>query len=511
MIYTYTVFRAQDGYAWDEQAPDSFSEITALLQQCESISHVYYIFHRGNVLRVQKAESPQVKERPFFVYTVDDFRNEDGVFCSDTRNKTWHQVIENFLTETAPFYLVECTEEQIPGILQSFARHLPEKLTSGLLIDEDTRKNYRFFNTSHEKIIRDTETLRFARKLPIFTEYNRLFRALCFRYGAPTCSMLQFVAMLAGNLPAEASGDMNTFRKKYEKYFDDCMIQKSVEYLLLSVDEDFIEEAKNKLDSSISLGFGIDSEFVRCLTAWYLSRYGIHEIQELRLFLHLFSCYGLPSALLLPMLEQWQKEYQHSAEPPFLKKTEVLTYSEFVRAVKENQGSYFITEDISYQNIDDIYAYIQKKEIPVQILENLFQENKKDKKIADLLEFLSWQAHPDKKIKHPEKNLLPAALFWSELVSEQELKDFYASDTLAEQMKKEAYQIRIPVRLQNQPEVSRNLLLAEKLSAKYRLNTLFQKGKLGKTEKTVLAVSGIAFLLMLISCIRLILVMLYEC
>ena len=78
-------------------------------------------------------------------------------------------------------------------------------------------------------------------------------------------------------------------------------------------------------------------------------------------------------------------------------------------------------------------------------------------------------------------------------------------------MKKEAYQIRIPVRLQNQPEVSRNLLLAEKLSAKYRLNTLFQKGKLGKTEKTVLAVSGIAFLLMLISCIRLILVMLYEC
>ncbi|MBR4320708.1 MAG: hypothetical protein IKP69_11810, partial [Oscillospiraceae bacterium] len=86
MKYLYTVFHARDGYAWEENAPESFAEITPLLSQCDNISHKYYIFHRGNVLRVEKSESDQIQERLFFIYTVEDFRNEDGVFVSDTKN-----------------------------------------------------------------------------------------------------------------------------------------------------------------------------------------------------------------------------------------------------------------------------------------------------------------------------------------------------------------------------------------------------------------------------------------
>ncbi|MBE6876075.1 MAG: hypothetical protein E7496_05005 [Ruminococcus sp.] len=512
MKYIYTVFRDGDGYAWGENTPQNFSEITHLLQQCESISHVYYIFHRGNVLEVRKAESPESKERLFFVYTVDDFRNEDGVFSADTRNKAWSQIIENFLTDCPPFHRTDCTPEQVPGLLQSFARHLPEKLTSGLLIDEDSRQNYRFFDTSREKIICDTDSFRFLRKLPIFTGENRIFRAMCFRYGAPAVSMLEFIAMLSADLTAQANGNMTAFRKSFEKYFDPCMISKSIEYLLLSSDEAFIQEVQSKLDSGIALGFGIDREFIRSMTAWYLASYGIHEVQELRQFLHLFSCFGLPEELLLPVLRRWEQEYDsHSDKPLFLKKTEVLNYPEFVRTVTENQSRCFLTDEVSHETLDKIYACIQEKGIPASVLENLFQENRKDKIISDLLEFVSWSEHPEDAPKHPEKNLLPALLYWSELVSDAELLNFYGEKNLAGQMKQDAYQVRIPARIRNQPEISRNLLLADKLSEKYRLNAVFQKGKLGRTEKRILAVSLISFLLILVSCIRLVMVMLYEC
>ena len=512
MKYHYTVFRTGDGYAWEENTPEDFSEITALLSQCESVSHVYYIFHHGNVLEVTKAESPEARERPFFIYTVDDFRNGDGVFSADTRNKVWYQIIGNFLSGLPPFHLIDFAPEQVAGLLQSFARHLPEKLTSGLLIDKDAHQNYRFFDTSGEKMIPDTESLRFLRKLPIFTSENRLFRALCFRYGAPRVSMLEFIAMLSADWNPETFSNMSAFRKEAEKYFDNCMTAKSVEYLLLSSDEKFIQEAQNKLDSGIEAGFGIDRDFVRRMTAWYLSEYGIHEVQELRQFLHLFSCFGLPSGLLLPMLEIWEQEYESIPnEPPFLKKTAVLNYPEFVGTVTGNQKTYFLTEEIPYETLDKIYAYIQEKEIPVSELETLFQENRKDKIISDLLGFVSWTEHPESSLKHPEKNLLPALLYWGGLVSGKELESFYGGTESSERMKQDAYQVRIPARIRNQPEISRNLLLADKLSEKYRLNVLFQKGKLGRTEKKILAVSGISFLLILLSCIRLIVVMLYEC
>ena len=244
MKYIYTVFHAVDGYEWSRETPEDFSEITPLLRQCESVSHRYYLFHRGNVLQVQKAESPDAKERPFFVYTVDDFRNEDGVFSAETRNKAWPQVIENFLTDCPPFHLTDCTQEETAGLLQSFARHLPEKLTAGLLVDEDARRNYRFVDTSREKIIRDTDSFRFLRKLPVFTSENRLFRALCLYRGAPAVSMLEFIAMLSADHAPEPEQDMTSFRKAFEKYFDTCMIAKSMEYLLISVDEKFIQEAQ---------------------------------------------------------------------------------------------------------------------------------------------------------------------------------------------------------------------------------------------------------------------------
>ena len=63
MKYLYTVFHERDGYAWEENTPESFTEITSLLNQCDNISHKYYIFHRGNVLRIEKAENPKIKER----------------------------------------------------------------------------------------------------------------------------------------------------------------------------------------------------------------------------------------------------------------------------------------------------------------------------------------------------------------------------------------------------------------------------------------------------------------
>ncbi|MBR1529425.1 MAG: hypothetical protein IJ642_09010 [Oscillospiraceae bacterium] len=502
MIYQYTVFESRDGYAWEKNAPDSFSELTDLLMQCENISHQYYIFHRGNVLKVQKAENPDSGERLSFLYTVDDFRNEDGVFASDTRNKAWPQMIENFLTGCSPFHRIEYSQNQTAGLLQSFARHLPEDLISGLVIDEDSRQNYKFFNTSHKKMIYDTESLRFLKKLPVFREDNRIFRALCFRYGAPAVSMLEFIAMLASG---------SEVQKNYEKYFDQNMIEKAVEYLLLSVDDNFISETQSKSDSGIVSGFGIESGFVSLMAEKYISVYGIHEIEELREFLHLFACFRISPELLLPMLETWEQEYHAIKEMPVrYQDSVILTYPAFVRAVQENTGCHFITDDISYDTIDDIYAYILEKEIPAPVLEKLFQENKNNTEISDLLHFVSWHEHPEKKIKNPEKNLLPAMLYWSELVSEEELEKYYHSQETAEHMKEEACQLRIPERIRNLPEYSRSLLLAEKLSAKYRLNTLFQKGKLGRTEKRILAVSGTAFLLILLSCIRLVMVMLYE-
>ena len=463
------------------------------------------------MLEVTKAESPEAKERPFFVYTVDDFRNEDGVFSADTRNKAWPQIIENFLTDAPPFRMTDCNPEQVAGLLQSFARHLPEKLTSGLLIDKDSHQNYRFFDTSGEKIILDTESFRFLRKLPIFTDENRIFRALCFRYGAPRASMLEFIAMLSTDWNPDTLDNMKAFRKEFEKYFDNCMIAKSAEYLLLSSEDDFIQEVRNKLDSGIERGFGIDREFVRRMTAWYLSSYGIHDVQELRQFLHVFSCFGLPSGLLLPMLEIWEQEYDTLDKPPFLKKTAVLNYPEFVEALTGNQSRHFLTDEVPYETLDKIYAYIQEKEIPSPELETLFQENRKEKIISDLLGFVAWTEHPESSPKHPEKNLLPALLYWGGLVSDKELETFYGGAESAGIMKQDAYQARMPARIRNQPEISRNLLLADKLSEKYRLNVLFQKGKLGRTEKKILAVSGISLLLTVLSCIRLIVVMLYEC
>ena len=477
MKYTYTVFRAGDGYAWGENTPEDFSEITQMLQQCGSVSHIYYIFHRGNVLEVRKAESPRAKERPFFVYTVDDFRNEDGVFSADTRNKAWTQVIRNFLTDCPPFHLIDCTEEQVPGLLQGFARHLPEKLTAGLLVDRDARQNYRFFDTSLEKIICDTESFRFLRRLPIFAGENRIFRALCFRYGAPCVSMLEFIAMLS----AEEAQDA-------EKYFDPCMISKSAEYLLLSCDDAFLQEVRSKLDSGMEAGFGISREFVRHRTERYLAEYGVHEVQELRRFLHLFSCFGLPSGLLLPVLERWEQAYDAQKDaPPFLKKTNVLTYPAFVRAVQEHQGNDFMTDDMPYETLDRIYAYIQEHDIPASELEHIFQENRKEKLISDLLGFVAWSEHPEKTVRHPERNLLPALLYCSpmqRLVSDAELTAFYSGKTSAEKMKKTACEIRIPAVIR---ERSRKRQILE----------------------TVLSVSG--FLVILASCIRLIVVMLYEC
>jgi len=502
MIYHYTVFQSLTGYEWDKNAPDSFSEIKDLLMQCENISHNYYIFHRGNVLKVQKTENPEFDERLSFLYTVDDFRNEDGVFASDTRNKAWPQIVENFLTGCSPFHRVEFSQKQVAGLLQSFAKHLPENLISGLLIDEDSHQNYKFFNTSHEKIIYDTESLRFLKKLPVFREDNRIFRALCFRYDAPAVSMLEFIALLASG---------SDIQRNYEKYFDAIMIEKSIQYLLLSVDADFISEAQNKLDSAIVSGFGIESEFVSLMTEKYISAYGIHEIQELREFLHLFACYGISPELLLPVLVTWEQEYDSLTEIPVrYQDSVILTYPAFIQAVQENTSCCFITDHVSYDIIDQIYSCILEKEIPAPVLEKLFQENKNDKKISDLLHFVSWRENPEKKIKNPEKNMLPALLYWSELVSDEELKKYYHSEESAEHMKQEAYYLRIPEKIRNMPEYSRNLLLAERLSVKYRMSTLFQKGKLGRTEKIILAVSGISFLLVLLSCIRLVMVMLYE-
>ncbi len=502
MIYQYTVFRARDGYAWEKNAPESFSEITPLLMQCENISHKYYIFHKGNVLKVQKEESPDSGERPFFIYTVDDFRNEDGVFAADTKNKAWPQVIENFLTACSPFHRIHFEAEQVAGLLQSFAKHLPEILISGLLVDEDANQNYKFFNTSHKQIIYDTESLKFLKKLPVFREDNRIFHALCFRYGTPAVSMLEFIAMLA------SGGEIQT---NYEKYFDAIMIEKSVEYLILSVNSDFITETQNKLDSGILFGFGIEKSFVRLMTEKYLAAYGIHELDELRAFLHLFSCFDIASEMLLPVLETWEQEYDSIEEMPFkMKQSEILTYPAFVKAVQENNGCHFITDNISYDIIDNIYAYITEKEIPAPVLEKLFQENKSDMLISNLLQFVSWAEHPEKKLKNPEKNLLPALLYWSELVSEEELEHFYHSEETAEHVKQEAFQMRIPERIRHLPEFHRNLLLAEKLAIKYKGNTLFQKGRLGKTEKIILAVSGISFLISILSCIWLVMVVLHE-
>ncbi len=505
MKYLYTVFHARDGYAWEENAPESFAEITPLLSQCDNISHKYYIFHRGNVLRVEKSESDQIQERPFFIYTVEDFRNEDGVFVSDTKNKAWHQVIENFLTGATPFHQVNFTPEQTAGLLQSFAKHMPEQLMNGLMIDEDRHQNYKFFNTNQERIICDTESYKFLKKLPVFREENQIFKALSFQKGAPAVSMMEFIALLSVEMPE----NLTEFRKAYDKYFDRSLIQKSVEYLFTATDEAFIQEAVHKLDSRIKFGFGIQPAFVKNMTAWYLSAYGVHEMEELRLFLRLFACYGIPSELLLPMLELWQSEGEQLKELPiFLKESEILTYSAFVRAVKTNQGKAFVTEDLSYETIDKIYGYIQKKEIPLPILENLFHDNKKDKMLFHLLQFIAWKENSDKKPKSPEKNLMPACLYWGNLVSEEELKNYYGSEETALRMKQEAYQIRMPERILNMPEFSRNQLLADKLMEKYRLNALFQKGKLGKTEKTVLAVAGIGLLIILISCIWLVMVIL---
>lgn len=505
MKYLYTVFHARDGYAWEENAPESFTEITSLLSQCENISHQYYIFHRGNVLRIQKAENPKIKERLCYVYTVEDFRNEDGVFISDTKNKAWHQVIENFLTGATPFHQVIFTPEQTAGLLQSFAKHMPEQLMAGLIIDEDRNQNYRFFNTSQERIICDTESYKFLRKLPVFREENQIFRALSFHRGAPAVSMLEFIALLSVEMPE----NLTEFRKAYDKCFDRSLIQKSVEYLFIAVEEAFIQEAVSKLDSRIVFGLGIQPEFVKNITAWYLSSYGVHDVEELRLFLHLFACYGISSELLLPMLELWQSEGEQLKELPFfLKESEVLTYSEFVKAVKKNEGKAFITEDLSYETIDKIYGYIQEKEIPLPILENLFHDNKKDKILFHLLQFIAWKENPEKKPKNPERNFIPACLYWGNLVTEEELKNYYGSEETVLDMKKEAYEIRMPERILNMPEFSRNQLLADKLTEKYRLNALFQKGKLGKTEKTVLAVAGIGLLIILLSCIWLVMVML---
>ncbi len=505
MIYQYTVFQAQDGYAWEKSAPESFSEITPLLMQCESVSHCYYLFHHGNVLRVQKAEKPDSGERPFFVYTVDDFRSEDGIFSADTSNKAWPQVIENFLTDCPPFRRVEVSEEQIPGLLQGFARHLPEKLTAALLVDCNAAQQAKFFHTSHENIRRNTETFRFIRKLPVFREENRLFRALCFREGVPAVSMLAFIALLNTDLSSD-------FRKNYDKYFDLSLLETAVQYLLLSVDQDFIAEAAAKLDSGIVLCLGIEKEFVRNVIVWYISVYGIHHAEELKQFLHLLACYGLPAELLLPVLQTWEQEYASRTERPLSQKeSAVLTYPAFVQAVRENQGCHFVTEELPCEVLDKIYAYILEQEIPVPILEKLFRENAENKNIADLLQFLNQKEHPGKKLKNPEKNLLPACLFWSGLVTPEELENFYGSAESAERMKQDAFYHRMPERIRSLPEFSRSLLFAEKLSEKYRLNTLFQKGKLGKTEKTVLGVSALSFLLMLVSCIRLVTVMLYEC
>ena len=44
MKYLYTVFHERDGYAWEENTPESFTEITPLLSQCENISHQILYF-----------------------------------------------------------------------------------------------------------------------------------------------------------------------------------------------------------------------------------------------------------------------------------------------------------------------------------------------------------------------------------------------------------------------------------------------------------------------------------